>query len=85
MQYSRTNQHHYFDYQMWQDEAAAGDTQRGYADWVEAQIEQTEDEIKHLKSGEPIDRHYLLEIEELTSRLTDDNTDKSFHLAANLI
>ena len=45
MTYSRTNEHHYFDYQMWQDEAAAGDTQRGYADWVEAQIEQTEDEL----------------------------------------
>ncbi|MDF7815283.1 hypothetical protein [Hymenobacter sp. YC55] len=44
--YSRTDPHAYFDYVMWQDEVRQGDTQRGYADWVQANVEQTQAELE---------------------------------------
>jgi len=46
VEYSRSNPHHYFDYESWQAEARAGDTQRGYGEWVMAQIEQTQLELE---------------------------------------
>jgi hypothetical protein len=37
-------EHHFFQREHWQDEVGNGDTQRGYWDWVAAQIEQHGDD-----------------------------------------
>lgn len=71
--YSRTSEHHYFDYAMWQAEARAGDTQRGYGDWVRAQLEQTGQELE--RAEEAFERNggrgieAAEEIDELRSKL----------------
>lgn len=71
--YSRTQQHAYFDYAMWQAEAHAGDTQRGYPGWVGANLEQTRKELDRAEEafeangGRGIEA--AEEIDELRSRL----------------
>lgn len=75
VEYSRTEPHHYFDYAMWQYEAQQGDTQRSYADWVAAQIEQTELELERAEEafeangGRGIEA--AEEIDELRARLEE--------------
>ena len=43
--------HPVFTPEDWQAEVAAGDTRRGYQDWVESQREQLEDSVKQRLKG----------------------------------
>ena len=78
--YSRTSEHHYFDYAMWQAEARAGDTQRGYGEWVQAQLEQTAEALEQAQEtfdnfgGRGIE--LAEQIDELRARL-EEPTDES--------
>lgn len=91
VEYSRSSPHHYFDYAMWQAEASAGDTQRGYSDWVTTQIEQTEEELERAEEAFEAkgDRgiEAAAEIDELRARLekpTGDEDDDSPEMEALL-
>lgn len=76
--YTRDTPHHYFDYAMWQAQVAAGDSQRSYADWVEANLEETRHELSRAETefegagGRGIE--LAEEIDELRARLDEQDS-----------